>query len=184
MLGGTVMPWIRVQLENGESWLLSHNELVISPASLEDLSAAEIGEKIISLRPFIRAFREYLSERHEPEDFDSLDEFRQALREQSRKLTEKGTRHSSKNYTWQIDYEAFTLDDFFALLLEDTRLPLVRPHVRQAIEILITHPDFSWREMADILGLSAPTVQEKVRHAVREFRERQQNPNYQDRNLR
>ncbi len=177
------MPWIKVQLENGKSWLLSHNELVISANSLEGMSAEAIGEKILSLKPVIRAFAQYIGERHEEESFDSLDEFRQAIRKQSSELTKKGTRHGSKNYTWQIDYESYTVDDFYNMLVEDTRLPLVRPHVRNAIEVLVTHPDLSWGEVADILGLSAHTVQEKVRHAVREFRKRQKDPNYQDSGL-
>ena len=94
----------------------------------------------------------------------------------------KQTRHSPDNDTWQIYYERYTADDFRAILAEDARLKFFRPHVRQAIEALVEHRN-SWSDVARSLGLSISSVQEKIRHAVKEFKKRQTNPNYQPRHI-
>src|ERR1051325_6505485 len=92
----------------------------------------------------------------------------------------KQTRHSPDNDTWQIYYERYTVDDFRAILAEDARLKLFRPHVRQAIEALLEHRD-SWSDVTRSLGLSISSAQEKIRYAVKEFKKRLNNPNYQPR---
>jgi hypothetical protein len=94
----------------------------------------------------------------------------------------KQTRHSPDNDTWQIYYERYTADDFRAILAEDARLKLFLPHVRQAIEALLEHRD-SWGDVARSLGLSISSAQDKIRYAVKEFKKRQNNPNYQPRHI-
>jgi hypothetical protein len=94
----------------------------------------------------------------------------------------KQTRHSPDNGTWQIYYERYTADDFRAILAEDTRLKLFRPHVRQAIEALLEYRD-SWSDVARSLNLSISSAQEKIRYAVKEFKKRQNDPNYQPKHI-
>jgi hypothetical protein len=73
------MSYINTKIKNGESWGITHCELVLPASSLENMSAEEIGEQVLALLPYVKRLESYMYSGTGLGYFESIEEFEEAI---------------------------------------------------------------------------------------------------------
>ena len=162
------MTYVNVELRNGKSVYVSPNEVALSPSTIHGLSTEEIGRIVVVLMSVADDLGAYELEFGQGSDsFHSVEDFHTHVA----KLRDYRSRlqaHNRHNRIWQIDYQQYTIADFEEIIRADDERCFLRPKLREGVEALIANPG-TWQEVADALGISVHTAQDRIREAVRTY---------------